>query len=350
MQLERLKTIAKSDDRVLRLHILYLRKQISSTQCHLNVTNLIQFKGAKLKQVFLEYVAIYLDIGTDELFSNRLNIDTEYDLEHLIDDLIKNEINLLIPDEKFSWINSIRSYYLVTSIINAMCKTRNFELLNNDITQHQILKKVKGKRIDNEDLTYKKNNLDILDDFDPTNRDLLFSNFEPLQANKDDHIYEKIIIQFDYLVFDRRENFRTSLALLDELKNHYFKVIDNISLKYNIFKIKNENLINSTYQRLVKRYNIIDFLGSAETIEAKNQTIQTTIDLLYLTLDEENYTKEIKHITDKLSLDKSKANDFSISLNERHWKMLVELAGGKSDAKIRKTINALINDAHKKNI
>ncbi|MCR9863834.1 hypothetical protein [Vibrio parahaemolyticus] len=349
MQLERLKTIAKSDDRILRLHILYLRKQISSTQCHLTITNLIQLKGEKLKQVFLESVAIYLNIGTDELFSNRLHIDTEYDLEHLIEDLIKNEINLLIPDEKFSWLNSIRSYYLVTSIINAMCKTRNFELLNNDITQHQILKKVKGKRIDNEDSTYKKNNLHILDDFDPTNRDLLFSNFEPLQANKDDHIYEKIIIQFDYLVLDRRENFRTSLVLLDELKNHYFKVIDSIPLKYNVFKIKNENLINSTYQRLVKRYNIIDFLGSAETIEAKNQTIQTTIDLLYLTLDEENYTKEIKHITDKLSLDKSKANDFSISLNERHWKMLVELAGGKSDAKIRKTINALINDAHKKN-
>ncbi len=117
-----------------------MRKQISSTQCHLTVTNLIQFKGAKLKQVFLESVAIYLDIGTDELLSNRLHIDTEYDLEHLIDDLIKNEINLLIPDEKFSWLNSIRSYYLVTSIINAMCKTRNFELLNNDITQHQILK------------------------------------------------------------------------------------------------------------------------------------------------------------------------------------------------------------------
>ncbi|MCR9786174.1 hypothetical protein NB542_11245, partial [Vibrio parahaemolyticus] len=98
MQLERLKTIAKSDDRILRLHILYLRKQISSTQCHLTITNLIQLKGEKLKQVFLESVAIYLNIGTDELFSNRLHIDTEYDLEHLIDDLIKNEINLLIPD------------------------------------------------------------------------------------------------------------------------------------------------------------------------------------------------------------------------------------------------------------
>lgn len=359
MQLERLKTIAKSDERTLRFHIIYLRKKISETKCNLTVTKLVQLKGEKLKHDFFESVAIYLNINTNELMSGQINSRKEKKLNTLINNLLDNEHDLLISYENLSWINGRRSQYFISFILNVInhfsfCHNES-ELDTKEIGNYLLDRPRKIEKSDKRPQRDKFGNIDlklfddISIDLEPSKYKRLLFNFEPLHPNSNNNIVESLTLQLDSAILDRYENSETSINLLIKLKSEYLKIVDTLKQNLNIFKIKNDDIIDITYQRVVKRYNVIEFLGPAETVEDKNQTIKTVIDLLFLTLDKDNFEKEFKHISDKLSLDKSKIQDFSIPLNERHWKMLVELAGGKSDSKIRKTINALINDAHKKN-
>lgn len=114
-----------------------------------------------------------------------------------------------------------------------------------------------------------------------------------------------------------------------------------------IIKNDNHELINKTYERLIKQFELLRFFPPVEDPEIRQDCIVAFLDVLCITTNKDEFQERFKLIRDKFSLDKSECEDFTLDFSNKQWNMLVDIADSKSHSKIKQELNKMIRTRHK---
>ncbi|EMS7735913.1 hypothetical protein V9R48_003308, partial [Vibrio cholerae] len=124
----------------------------------------------------------------------------------------------------------------------------------------------------------------------------------------------------------------------------------NIKTSWELIKTQDENLQDWLIEKFERRYYIVRN-QSPKNKNQKSELITLYLEMMFSSLDKEEFEVRIKALKDEFSRKKIlKYGSCTIEIDSKHLKKLTELAGGDSKGKIKKQIHKLIDEAYTKKI
>ncbi|MDC5851218.1 hypothetical protein OPW32_18645 [Vibrio europaeus] len=366
----------------------------------LNGYDLSVMQKRGLKHHFTEMVAEELNIETEALESGELDDRKKKELNTLLNDLRIVAKKYMLPNWRTSWLNCYRAVFFLYSAINVSIKSnmlitdREYSNLHigqslwfssnsvgqkareikheKDVRTMLIDKRITEKREkgeknaylpdehfqkmyrDDESLTEEVTAFILQEKQQIENRRLVgdpyieaLSQIENYDPVNDDHALEKMIDHFNFIAFTKEAYRAENENFLKQLEQLYRQCYKQVSSSYGVVRNENPTLINHTYDRLIRQYDILRFYPSTEDPVIRQECIIAFLDILSATTCEDEFKERLKLIGDKFSLDKKSSPDFTITLSQKQWDMLVDIADSKFPSKIKQALNKMIRTGHK---
>lgn len=169
-------------------------------------------------------------------------------------------------------------------------------------------------------------------------------NYDPVN---DQYARNKIIDYFNVIAFTQEAYRVENARFLENLQRLYRQSYSELSSYRGIIKNDNHELINKTYERLIKQFELLRFFPPVENPVIRQDCIVAFLDVLCITTNKDEFQERFKLIRDKFSLDKSECEDFTLDFSDKQWNMLVDIADSKSHSKIKQELNKMIRAKHK---
>ncbi|OEE76361.1 hypothetical protein [Vibrio ordalii] len=385
-----------SHDSELRFYISYLYFKKHGNL--LNGYDLSVLQRSGLKHHFTEIVAESLMILTEDLENGILRDEKKREIRYLLNDLNSATQKYMLPHYCTSWINSYRALFFVYLIIKISIKS-NILITNTRFSKvyigqflwptlnshgQQERKEEHEKKIRNmfirelsqedrqrnsysregddkqpylteENLTDEKVE-QYLKDEEKTIEKIRSEGSPYLDALKELENYDpvndlyarnKIIDYFNVIAFTQEAYRGENAHFLENLQRLYRQSYSELSSYRGIIKNDNYELINKTYERLIKQFELLRFFPPVEDPEIRQDCIVAFLDVLCITTNKDEFQERFKLIRDKFSLDKSECEDFTLDFSNKQWNMLVDIADSKSHSKIKQELNKMIRTRHK---
>ena len=385
-----------SHDSELRFYISYLYFKKHGNL--LNGYDLSVLQRSGLKHHFTEIVAESLMILTEDLENGILRDEKKREIRYLLNDLNSATQKYMLPHYCTSWINSYRALFFVYLIIKISIKS-NILITNTSFSKvyigqflwptlnshgQQERKEEHEKKIrdmfirelsqeDRQRNSYSREGDDkqpylteenltdekveqYLKDEEKTIEKIRSEGSPYLDALKELENYDpvndlyarnKIIDYFNVIAFTQEAYRGENAHFLENLQRLYRQSYSELSSYRGIIKNDNHELINKTYERLIKQFELLRFFPPVEDPEIRQDCIVAFLDVLCITTNKDEFQERFKLIRDKFSLDKSECEDFTLDFSNKQWNMLVDIADSKSHSKIKQELNKMIRTRHK---
>ncbi|MBY7813061.1 hypothetical protein NB466_20600 [Vibrio fluvialis] len=385
-----------SHDSELRFYISYLYFKKHGNL--LNGYDLSVLQRSGLKHHFTEIVAESLMILTEDLENGILRDEKKREIRYLLNDLNSATQKYMLPHYCTSWINSYRALFFVYLIIKISIKSNILitntrfskvyigqflwptlnsrgqqerkeehekkirdmfirELSQEDRQRNSYSREGDDKQpyLTEENLTDEKVEQYLKDEEKTIEKmrsegspylDALteLENYDPVN---DQYARNKIIDYFNVIAFTQEAYRVDNARFLENLQRLYRQSYSELSSYRGIIKNDNHELINKTYERLIKQFELLRFFPPVEDPEIRQDCIVAFLDVLCITTNKDEFQERFKLIRDKFSLDKSECEDFTLDFSNKQWNMLVDIADSKSHSKIKQELNKMIRAKHK---
>ncbi len=385
-----------SDESELRFYISYLYFQKHGNL--LNGYDLSVLQRSGLKHHFTEIVAESLRIPAENLENGILGDEKKRDMRALLNDLKRATQKYMLPNYCTSWINSYRALFFVYLIIKISIKSNILitntrfskvyigqflwptlnsrgqqerkeehekkirdmfirELSQEDRQRNSYSRERDDKQpyLTEENLTDEKVEQYLKDEEKSIEKirsegspylDALkeLENYDPVN---DQYARNKIIDYFNVIAFTQEAYRVENARFLENLQRLYRQSYSELSSYRGIIKNDNHELINKTYERLIKQFELLRFFPPVENPVIRQDCIVAFLDVLCITTNKDEFQERFKLIRDKFSLDKSECEDFTLDFSDKQWNMLVDIADSKSHSKIKQELNKMIRAKHK---
>ncbi|MCG6350845.1 hypothetical protein [Vibrio fluvialis] len=385
-----------SHDSELRFYISYLYFKKHGNL--LNGYDLSVLQRSGLKHHFTEIVAESLMILTEDLENGILSDEKKREIRYLLNDLNSATQKYMLPHYCTSWINSYRALFFVYLIIKISIKSNILitntrfskvyigqflwptlnsrgqqerkeehekkirdmfirELSQEDRQRNSYSREGDDKQpyLTEENLTDEKVEQYLKDEEKTIEKmrsegspylDALteLENYDPVN---DQYARNKIIDYFNVIAFTQEAYRVDNARFLENLQRLYRQSYSELSSYRGIIKNDNHELINKTYERLIKQFELLRFFPPVEDPEIRQDCIVAFLDVLCITTNKDEFQERFKLIRDKFSLDKSECEDFTLDFSNKQWNMLVDIADSKSHSKIKQELNKMIRAKHK---
>ncbi|MEZ8862083.1 MULTISPECIES: hypothetical protein [Vibrio] len=370
-----------ADNTQLRFYISYL--YFKQNNHLLNGYDLSVMQQRGLKHHFTEIVAEKLDIETEVLENGSFSLDVKEQLQTLLNDLLYIAKKCIIPNFYISWLNSTRADFFLYSLIKLSIKS-NILITSNryskiyigqvfwpkfnsighqtresklrDIKRKRIVKdrEREGKACDPELVDQLVDKLIVKDkeeitkiqkEYEPYIEALRpIEHYDPVN---DPNAIEKMIDHFHTIAFTKEAYRSENIRFITQAKRLYQQCYGKVPASRGIMKNDSSELINKTYERLIKQYSILRFYPPVENPTIRQYCIISFLDILYTTTKKEEFEDRFKLIGDKFSLDKSECKDFTLTFSQKQWDMLIGITESKYPSKIKQALNKIIRQEYK---
>ncbi|NOI78534.1 hypothetical protein F0224_23035 [Vibrio coralliilyticus] len=387
-----------TEDSHLRFYMNYMYYQRHNELLNGYDLSVMQKRG--LKHHFTEMMAEELDIETEALETGELDDHKKRELNTRLNGLLIAAKKYMLPNWRTSWLNCYRAVFFLYSAINVSIKSNilitNKEYSNlrigqslwfssnsvgqkererkheEDVRTMLIEKRIREEREkgeknaylpdehfqkmyrDDESLTEEVTAFILQEKQKIENRRLIgdpyieaLSQIENYDPVNDDHALEKMIDHFNFIAFTKEAYRAENENFLKQLEQLYRKCYKQVSSSHGVVRNENPTLIDHTYDRLIRQYDILRFYPSTEVPMIRQECIVAFLDILSATTCKDEFKERLKLIGDKFSLDKKSSPDFTISLSQKQWGMLIDIADSKFPSKIKQALNKMIRTRHK---
>lgn len=380
----------------LRFYISYLYYQTHKNLLNGYDLSVMQKRG--LKQHFTEMVAEELDIETEALEQGSFGPEVKKKLQALLNDLIFTAKQCIVPSFYTSWINSSRADFFLYAAIklsikrNILITSERFSKIyigqvfwpelnshgqeerNNQHLDHvrkTIIKRMVRKKkkaepwksnAELEELCLKDSpQIDKLVEKElAEQRELIgkiqkesdsfldalrpIENYDPVN---DGYSSIKILDHLNAIAFTQEAYREQNIHLIKNIYQLYKICYRNVSAYRTIVKNDSSELIDRTYERLIKQFDLTRFFPPVENPAIRQLCIVSFLDILCVTTEEDEFQERFKLIRDKFSLDKSECEDFTVALTQKQWSMLIDICKTTYPSKIKQELNKMIRTRHK---
>lgn len=380
----------------LRFYIGYLYYKIHGNLLNGYDLSVMQKRGLKLH--FTEIVAEKLDIETEALEKGSFGSEVKKELQTLLNDLVFTAKQCIVPSFYTSWINSSRADFFLYAAIklsiesNILITTSRFSKIyigqvfwpelnsrgqeerNNqhrDYERKRIIRRmVRDKRkaapwesiadleqqcredssridelVEKELAEQKELVRKIQEEHDSYLEALRpIENYDPVN---DGYSSTKILDHLNAIAFTKGAYRDQNVHFIKNIYRLYKKCYRNVSAYRTIVKNDSSELIERTYERLNKQFDLTRFFPPVENPAIRQHCIVGFLDILCVTTEEDEFQERFKLIRDKFSLDKSACEDFNVALSQKQWNMLIDISKTTYPSKIKQELTKMIRARHK---
>ncbi|EGR3920962.1 TPA: hypothetical protein I6875_001030 [Vibrio cholerae] len=186
--------------------------------------------------------------------------------------------------------------------------------------------------------------------FGPKNREMVFLENINSTAEFEECLYLEIYDILETYMINNKIKSCNILEVIDDILFIHEKAERNIKTSWELIKTQDENLQDWLIEKFERRYYIVRN-QSPKNKNQKSELITLYLEMMFSSLDKEEFEVRIKALKDEFSRKKIlKYGSCTIEIDSKHLKKLTELAGGDSKGKIKKQIHKLIDEAYTKKI
>ncbi|MDF4532229.1 hypothetical protein P3491_23070 [Vibrio parahaemolyticus] len=354
MSIKRLTEFKRSSESDLIKMIIILDK-LRGDRVLSSSSKLRCYPKENLQSIFVEGVALKLDISRDSLDNGRLSQNQESDLDSLL-----SEIRIALTrteniEYSLSWTkNNNRALLFTLSIIRLVIDNHKESISELNYEQIEKRKKV----IDN----VSRLNLS-------TTRRNLESNYSSLsmilrkdkldsffKIEEGENMYHDLLdITERYLILSEYKDTNWLERIIEDCHNEYKKLSIKKIESWDIVKTKNEDLINWSYENIKQKYDILHRVTPSNSNQ-KRLLILNYLDIMSLLSENTLLKRKNNHIGNLKKLFSRKKKELELEaeddkgkkkivIDDVYWEKLKFISGTNS---IKKTLYKVIDEAEAK--
>lgn len=395
MYLNKLNQLKHDSESYLRHYIRYLAVQeIEDISLYPNLSGICK---KDLATIFMENLSNNIGVNKDRINQNTLSNRRRDKANKILDDLIGIRDLHISFEDSFIWAqdssNKRATYFLCTMLKLVLISATKLQVKQpatylipqeywlKQKAQQQKKRQPNRKMISNIS-AYIKEQQDMIahdlkasgyteeDEDTPTlesNALLILDNIKEICPNKSECVLETIKELCEQALFalDIDTPSRRMNETIKSIETAFLLAHKVINENWAIFKTTDKEMIDWLYKKLIKAYSFIP-LSPAMNFGNKKNSILNIIDVLYITLPEELFHKELKKIKDAFSrkkmtlakraiVGKKEAKDQKaaiekriITIDSKTWRKLNTISGSSNKIENEIILKALIEQEFEK--